>query len=311
MAFGKKGARQEESSRQVERDPNSHNEDLELENDTTQEKEVVNTRFTPTRSHDKNDKPLLEEVTMAGSAKGTSLGELQRLRKKVEDAKHSEISPSLTKSKVSSSQTNSPAITNHIAASFNTVERQQVDVAIVKVLSENRIPFNVLRNPEFIAMLKMEELAPIKDTWTTQGTSIVSNGWKNVEHQPLINVLASNSRGSTFLYAKNFSGVEKTGKTISKFLLKVIDEVGASHVLQAVIDNAANCKAARKKIEKRLKEGRDALATNVVLRSWKDWLNSDNERARTIGAEVASTIGDEQLWEEVDNILLITKPIIQ
>ncbi|KAL6511649.1 hypothetical protein OROGR_021246 [Orobanche gracilis] len=75
-------------------------------------------------------------------------------------------------------------------------------------------------------------------------------GWTNIKKKALINVIASNSRGSMFLYAEDFSDVEKTGKEISNFLLKAIDEVGSSNVLQVITDNAANCKAAGKEIEK-------------------------------------------------------------
>lgn len=41
-----------------------------------------------------------------------------------------------------------------------------------------------------------KDLTPIKDTWYSQGVSIVSDGWKNVKHKPLINVLAVNSCGA-------------------------------------------------------------------------------------------------------------------
>ncbi|XP_076940642.1 uncharacterized protein LOC143609905 [Bidens hawaiensis] len=75
-----------------------------------------------------------------------------------------------------------------------------------------------------------KDLTPIKDTWYTQGVSIVSDGWSNVKHKPLINVIAVNNRGAMFTYAEDFSG--------------------ASNVLQVITDNAANCKATGKEIEK-------------------------------------------------------------
>lgn len=84
----------------------------------------------------------------------------------------------------------------------------------------------------------------------TQGVSVVSDGWTDIKNKPLINVIASNSRGSCFLYAEDFSGVEKTGEAIAQYLLKAIDEIGPGNVLQVVTDNAANCKAAGKEIEK-------------------------------------------------------------
>jgi hypothetical protein len=93
----------------------------------------------------------------------------------------------------------------------------------------------------------MSTLIPVR---YTQGVSIVSDGWTNMKNQPLINVIASNSRGSMFLYADDFSGIEKTGENIAKYLLKAIDEIGESNVLQTVTDNASNCKAAGREIEK-------------------------------------------------------------
>ncbi|PWA93763.1 hypothetical protein CTI12_AA067530 [Artemisia annua] len=56
-----------------------------------------------------------------------------------------------------------------------------------------------------------KDLVPIKDTWYTQGVSIVSDGRSNVKHKPLINILVANRRGATFMYAEDFSGVKKQG----------------------------------------------------------------------------------------------------
>ena len=53
-----------------------------------------------------------------------------------------------------------------------------------------------------------------------------------------------------FICAEDFSGAEKTGQVIAEFILKAIDEVGPSNVLQMVTNNASNCKAAGKEIEK-------------------------------------------------------------
>ncbi|GMI70157.1 hypothetical protein HRI_000685000 [Hibiscus trionum] len=209
----------------------------------------------------------------------TNRAEFQRIRKKVEEAENASISPSLSKSTLNNSHSRPTSTTCPIAKSFGTVERHQVDILIVRALCANGIPFNVLRNPDFLVMLKgvnqapkdykppsfdrarttlvdecqrqlEKELTPVKDTWTTQGTSIVSDGWTNVKRQPLINVVASNSCGSMFMYAKDFTGQEKIGKNIAEFLLESIEEVGPSNVLQVVTDNAANCKAAGKEIEK-------------------------------------------------------------
>ncbi|KAL4579421.1 hypothetical protein LXL04_015567 [Taraxacum kok-saghyz] len=118
-----------------------------------------------------------------------------------------------------------------------------VDSKIERGLCANGIPFNVLRNPQFIKMVSAINKAPA-------GVSIVSEGWTNVKHKPLINVLVVNSRGAMFMYAKDFVGVEKIGVAIAR--LGAIDTIGPSNVLQVVTDNATNCKAAGKEIEKDL-----------------------------------------------------------
>ncbi|KAL4383909.1 hypothetical protein GQ457_15G017470 [Hibiscus cannabinus] len=136
----------------------------------------------------------------------TNRAEFQRIRKKVEEAENAGISPSLSKSTLNNSHSRPATTTCPIAKSFGTVERHQVDILIVRALCANGIPFNVLRNPDFLAMLKgvnqapkdykrlsfdrarttlvdecqrelEKELMPVKDTWTTHGTSIVSDGW--------------------------------------------------------------------------------------------------------------------------------------
>lgn len=41
-----------------------------------------------------------------------------------------------------------------------------------------------------------KNLLSLKETWYTNGVSIVSDGWTNIKHKPLINVIASNSHDS-------------------------------------------------------------------------------------------------------------------
>lgn len=47
---------------------------------------------------------------------------------------------------------------------------------------------------------------------------------------------------------------------------------------------------------------REALATNVVLKTRKDWVKQGDEHARKMGALNAETIGSEEYWDEVDYI---------
>ncbi|KAL4297483.1 hypothetical protein GQ457_12G000270 [Hibiscus cannabinus] len=190
----------------------------------------------------------------------TNRAEFQRIRKKVEEAENTGISPSLSKSTLNNSHSRPATTTCPIAKSFGTVERHHVDILIVRALCANDIPFNVLRNPDFLAMLKEVNQAP-KDykppSFDRARTTLVDECQRELEkelipRQPLINIVASNSSGSMFMYAKDFTGQEKTGANIAEFLLESIEEVGSSNVLQVITDNAANCKSSGKEIEKKI-----------------------------------------------------------
>nr|GEY55763.1 hypothetical protein [Tanacetum cinerariifolium] len=53
----------------------------------------------------------------------------------------------------------------------------------------------------FTSVLEMLKLIFHKDTWYSQGVSIiVSDGWSNMKHNPLINVLVVNSCGAMLMY---------------------------------------------------------------------------------------------------------------
>lgn len=201
----------------------------------------------------------------------------ESLLKKVKIAEQAGVSRSLKNSVINKKQISNSK--KPLEDSFGVLERNIVDMKVMKGLCANGIPFNVLRNPQFQEMVTGINRAPagykapsydkartvlldecvrdvekgltsVKDTWYTQGCSIVSDGWSNVKHEPLINVIAANSRGAVFMKATNFSGVEKTGPAIAEYLLEAIDSIGPNNVLQVVTDNAANCKAAGKEVEK-------------------------------------------------------------
>ncbi|PWA68651.1 hypothetical protein CTI12_AA306470 [Artemisia annua] len=241
----------------------------------------------------------------------------QTVFNKVKEAEYAGVSKSLKSSLLLKKPTCSK---KPIEQSFGILERSMVDLKIMRGLCVNGIPFNVLRNPHFQEMVSAinkapdgykppssekartvlldecvrdveKDLTPIKDTWYSQGVSIVSDGWSNVKHNPLINVLIVNSRGAMFMYAEDFSGVEKTGVEIADFLISAIESVGPTNVLSVVTDNAANCKAAGVEIEKR------------------DWVKHGNEHTRSLGQSVAETIRNDKFWDDVESILAITKPI--
>ncbi|XP_004499925.1 uncharacterized protein [Cicer arietinum] len=329
-----------------------------------------------TKSHSTNETtkpPLAQEVIYTGKNCGiqrcaTLLNDRETyeiIRKKVQEVEESGATPSLKCSTLRKKEKG--VCSKSLEEAFQLLGRDDVDMNVMKGLCANGIPFNVLKNPQFVEIVMAinngpkgykppsfdkartvlldeckrhvdKDLAPIKDTWFHQGVSIVSDGWSNVKHMPLINLLTVNSRATMFLYADDFFGVEKTGVAIAEYLIKAIEEIEQYNVLQVVTDNAANCKAAGKEIQKvlamyransklellkvaktrfashyillkRLLVCREALATTIVLNSWKEWIKQGDENTRKIGALVAETIGSDFFWEEVEHVVKITKPI--
>ncbi|PWA47987.1 hypothetical protein CTI12_AA495150 [Artemisia annua] len=203
-----------------------------------------------------------------------------KLLKKVQNAEKTGVSKLLNFLIISKKHNSgSSSSKKPIEQVISSMEIHTVDLKIMWGLCANGIPFNVLHNPQFHEMVSAINKAPpgykapwrekartvlldeclrdvekysssIKDTLFKQGVSIVADGWSNVKHEPLINVLAVNSHGATFMYAKDFSGVEKTGQAISNYLLGATEKIGPSHVLQIV--NPTTQKIARR-WEKRLK----------------------------------------------------------
>jgi hypothetical protein len=157
--------------------------------------------------------------------------------------------------------------------------RDEVDAKVARFLYACGVPFNVLRSPYWHDVVKAINEAPkgykspsyekartvlldrekakvqraltrFTDEWSDIGVSIVSDGWTNVRNQHLINVLGVSASGAMFLAAHDSSSIIASSQNISELLLKTINDVGPSNVIQVIIDNAANCKGAGKIIER-------------------------------------------------------------
>ena len=87
------------------------------------------------------------------------------------------------------------------------------------------------------------------------------------------------SRGETFVHAIDCTGSIKYGPYIADVISSVIDEVGASNVVQVVMDNAKNCKHAGKILKQRYPHvyscGCNTHSLNLVL---KDWYKSEDTK---------------------------------
>ncbi|OMO51385.1 hypothetical protein COLO4_37695 [Corchorus olitorius] len=154
---------------------------------------------------DAKSKPLASEVVYLDNSEGKKAQiqrcqallknreEYERIKRKVQEAeKAGTVSLSLKNSVLTKMQ--KPFGPNPLQDSFSTMERSLVDM---KISEDTTLLDECKRDVE-------KDLALIKDTWYTQRVSIVSDGWSNIKHEPLINVIATNSRGAMFMYAEDF-----------------------------------------------------------------------------------------------------------
>ena len=97
---------------------------------------------------------------------------------------------------------------------------------------------------------KERALTQFTDGWEDIGVSIVFDGWTNVRHQHLINFLGVSTSGAMFLTVHDSSTIASFAQHIVELLLKTIDDVGLCSVIQVITDNATNCEATGKIIER-------------------------------------------------------------
>lgn len=98
-----------------------------------------------------------------------------------------------------------------------------------------------------------DRLADIKRSWRSTGCTILSDGWSDLCHQSLINVLVYCPRGVFFLKAINARDQVKTPEYIFRILDEAIQEVGEENVVQVVTNNASHCVSAGKMIMEKYK----------------------------------------------------------
>ena len=78
------------------------------------------------------------------------------------------------------------------------------------------------------------------------GVTLMSDGWTDPSHRPLINVLAATPKGSCFLFAKNCEGKVKDAEFTADVWSKGMEQVGPDMCHCLVIDGASvNTAAAR------------------------------------------------------------------
>eukprot|EP01018_Ginkgo_biloba_P028656 Gb_13412 [translate_table: standard] len=146
----------------------------------------------------------------------------------------------------------------------------------------NDIPFNMARSPYFSNMIQQvvefskgykppsseslrttilqrskerltNNLQSIKEIWKHTVCTIISDGWSNVKHRPIINVLVYSPQGVLFVKAVDTMDHKKTSEFIFKIFEEVVLEVGEENIVQIVTDSASNYVGAGKLIMDKFK----------------------------------------------------------
>ena len=132
-------------------------------------------------------------------------------------------------------------------------KRKELDEKWASFFYDTNVPFNVGRHPTFVEAVnatasagfnykppsynalrttlieskKMEVEAEVKKATSfsieTYGISLCSDGWDNVVHHPLMNIMLSCPTGDIFLGSVDISGNKKTKEYIAGKLKKVIE----------------------------------------------------------------------------------------
>ncbi|PKU65733.1 hypothetical protein MA16_Dca021105 [Dendrobium catenatum] len=154
--------------------------------------------------------------------------------------------------------------------------RRRVCKDIGRFFYENAISFNVATSPAYYNMIHSvgafgrgfkpptmydlriwilkelesndKSIEEIKKIWAQTGVTIMSDGWSDIKHRSLINILINNPYGTVFLRSIEASDQVKDPEFIFELLDSIIDEVGEHLVVQIVTYNASSYKIAGNKL---------------------------------------------------------------
>ena len=135
--------------------------------------------------------------------------------------------------------------------------------------------YNALRTT-LIESKRVEVEADVKKATSfsieTYGVSLCSDGWNNVVHRLLMNIMLSCRAGGIFLGSVDTSGYKKTKKDIVGELKKFVEQIRPMKVSQICSDNAANMLGAVDKVIKTYphiyKQGCAVRALDLLLEDW-------------------------------------------
>lgn len=101
--------------------------------------------------------------------------------------------------------------------------------------------YNNLRGP-LLKDAKQRLDAELESLWqqaTATGIVLVSDGWTDTNHRPLVNVLAATPKGHCFLFAENCEGNYKDAAFIASIWIRAVELVGAENVFAFISDGAS------------------------------------------------------------------------
>ena len=165
-----------------------------------------------------------------------------------------------------------------VESMFNAQAKEKCEASIGRFFVANGIPYNAARFTYYKQMVKDilsmnssfvppgehklrttildEEYSKVallfedmRRIWVRTGCSIVMDGWTDVRHRPLINIIVTSPASSYFLRAIDSSGKKKDADFQFTILRDAIEEIGPSNVVQVITDSAPMCKSVGLMIE--------------------------------------------------------------
>jgi hypothetical protein len=189
-----------------------------------------------------------------------------------------------------------------MSEAYYTAKRKELDEKWANFFYQANVAFNVVRHPSFTAAVQATSLARFeyeppsyyamrttlieptkkhveaevkkatKQSIEVYGATICMDGWDNVTHRPLMNVMLSCPTGDIFLGSIDTTGNKKTKAYITTELKKFIEDVGPRFVTQICTDNATNMLGAMDDIVTTYphisKQGCAAHALDLMLEDW-------------------------------------------
>jgi hypothetical protein len=196
-----------------------------------------------------------------------------------------------------------PLRQQQFSEAYHITKRKELDEKWAAFFYESNVAFNVARHPAFVAAVKATSTAgfdytpPSYHTMQTKhiepkvkqvkaeiekatkqsialyGATICSDGWDNVIHRPLMNVMLVCPTGDVFIGSVDTTGHKKTKEHIAGELRTYIEAIGPSNVTQIFSDNASAMLGALDDLVRTYlhlyKQGCCAHILNLLLEDWR------------------------------------------